>query len=209
MTFNFGNTIVHHVAEQPGGLSSGTSTNLENLLHSDKVSPKFPSIASLSCPTNFNGSLLPRGLNISTLSRGLPRRCRGKEPACQCRRCRRQRFDPWVRKIPWSGKWQPTPVFLPGEFHGQRSLVGYSPQSRRELDMTEHMHAHTSDLEVKAFHDVAGPSVQPFVHLWTPCSSGFASSLPHHAMPVQFPGAQSAFPTSALSVLTSPTCSTH
>ena len=71
-------------------------------------------------------------------------------------------------------------------------------QSRRELDTTEHTRAHTSDLEVKAFHDVAGPSVQSFVHLWTPCSSGLASSLPHRAMPVQFPGAQSAFPTSAL-----------
>ena len=36
-------------------------------------------------------------------------------------------FDPWVGKIPWRRKWQPTPVFLPGESHGQRSLVGYSP----------------------------------------------------------------------------------
>ena len=36
-------------------------------------------------------------------------------------------LDPWVGKIPWRSKWQPTPVFLPGEFHGQRSLVGYSP----------------------------------------------------------------------------------
>ena len=43
------------------------------------------------------------------------------------RRCRRHRFDPWVRKIPWRRKWKPTPVFLPGESHGQRSLVGYSP----------------------------------------------------------------------------------
>ena len=41
--------------------------------------------------------------------------------------CRRHRFDPWVRKIPWRRKWQPTPVFLPGKSHGQRSLVGYSP----------------------------------------------------------------------------------
>ena len=39
-------------------------------------------------------------------------------------------FSPWVRKIPWSRAWQPSPVFLPGEFHGQRSLVGYSPQSQ-------------------------------------------------------------------------------
>ena len=36
----------------------------------------------------------------------------------------RPRFDPWVGKIPWRREWQPTPVFLPGEFHGQRSLVG-------------------------------------------------------------------------------------
>ena len=52
----------------------------------------------------------------------------GKEPTCQCRRHKRCGFDPWVGKIPWRGAWQPTPVFLPGECHGQRSLVGYSPQ---------------------------------------------------------------------------------
>ena len=46
-------------------------------------------------------------------------------------------FDPWVRKIPWSRKWQPTSVFLPGEFHGQRSLKGYSPWSLEESDMTK------------------------------------------------------------------------
>ena len=45
--------------------------------------------------------------------------------------------DPWVRKIPWRRAWQPTPVFLPGEFHRQRSLVGYSPWDRKELDTTE------------------------------------------------------------------------
>ena len=48
-----------------------------------------------------------------------------KEPSCQHRR---HRFGPWVRKIPWRRKWQPTPVFLPEKkFHGKRSLVGYSP----------------------------------------------------------------------------------
>ena len=45
-------------------------------------------------------------------------------------------FDPWVRKIPWRRKWQPIPVFLPGESHGQRSWVGYS-QRVAESDMTE------------------------------------------------------------------------
>ena len=47
-------------------------------------------------------------------------------------------FDPWVRKVPWSKKWHLAPVFLPGEFPGQRSLVGYSPCGLTELDMTEH-----------------------------------------------------------------------
>ena len=42
-----------------------------------------------------------------------------------------------VGKIPWRREWKPTPVFLPGEFHGQKSLVGYSPWGRKELDMTE------------------------------------------------------------------------
>ena len=68
---------------------------------------------------------------------GFPGGASGKEPTCQCRRHRRCGFDPWVGKIPWSGAWQPILVFLPGESHGQRSLVGYRPQSRKELDMTE------------------------------------------------------------------------
>ena len=54
-----------------------------------------------------------------------------------CPLCGRPTLDSWARKIPWRRKWQPTPVFLPGEFHGQRSLVGYSPWSCKELDMTE------------------------------------------------------------------------
>ena len=57
-------------------------------------------------------------------SMGLPRRPNGPESACQYTRHRRHGFDPWVRKIPWRREWQPTQVFLPGEFHGQRSLKG-------------------------------------------------------------------------------------
>ena len=62
-----------------------------------------------------------------------------KEPTCQCRRCKRHRFDLWVMKIPYSRKWQPTPVFLPGKFHGQRRLVGYSSWGCKESDMTEQL----------------------------------------------------------------------
>ena len=46
-------------------------------------------------------------------------------------------FHPWVGKVPWRRTWQPTPVFLPREFHGQRSLAGYSPWGRKEMEMTE------------------------------------------------------------------------
>ena len=55
----------------------------------------------------------------------------------QCRRCWRCEFDPWVGKITWRRGWQPAPVFLPGEFHGQRSLMSYSPLGCKELDTTE------------------------------------------------------------------------
>ena len=60
-----------------------------------------------------------------------------KEPTCQCRWCKRWGLDTWVGKIHWRKVWQLTPVFLPGEFHGQRSLVGCSPWGLKELDMTE------------------------------------------------------------------------
>ena len=70
---------------------------------------------------------------------GLPKWRRGKEPACQRRR---YGFHLQVGKIPWRRKWQPTPVFFPGEFHGQRILVGYSPWGGKESDMTERLHFH-------------------------------------------------------------------
>ena len=54
-----------------------------------------------------------------------------------CLQCRRPGFHPWVRKIPWRREWQPTPVLLPGQSHGQRSLVGYSPWGLKESNTTE------------------------------------------------------------------------
>ena len=68
---------------------------------------------------------------------GFPGGASSKEPTCQCRRHKRRRFNPWVRKIPWRWAWQPIPVFLPGESYGPRSLAGYSPQGHKELDMTD------------------------------------------------------------------------
>ena len=54
------------------------------------------------------------------------------------------KFDPWVEKIHWRRKWQPTPVFLPGESHGQRSLAGYSPWGHKKSDTTEATYTHWS-----------------------------------------------------------------
>ena len=54
------------------------------------------------------------------------------------RKCKGCVFHPWVRKIPWSRKWQHTSVLFPGKFHGQKSLAGYGPWGCKESDMTEH-----------------------------------------------------------------------
>ena len=70
---------------------------------------------------------------------GSPSGPSGKEPDCQCRRHKRHGFDPWVGKIPWKRAWQPTPVFLFGESHGQRRLVGYSSWGLKESDMTKQL----------------------------------------------------------------------
>ena len=83
--------------------------------------------------------------------KGLPRRLSGKESTYHCRRHRRCEFYPWVRKIPWKRKWQPSPVFLPGESHGQRSLVGCNPWGPKELDTTEHA-CHNSTTKKKHYY---------------------------------------------------------
>ena len=72
---------------------------------------------------------------------GFPGGSDGKESVCNARR---PEFDPLVRKIPWKREWLPTPVFLPGESCGQRSLAGCNPRSQKESDTTEHTaHTHT------------------------------------------------------------------
>ena len=85
---------------------------------------------------------------LLTLTRGVfPGGPSGKEPACQCRRRKKQGFDPRVRKIPWGRAWQPTPVCWPGKSHGQRSLAVYSPWGRKESDTTERPNMHTASSE--------------------------------------------------------------
>ena len=72
-------------------------------------------------------------MHMYNLMLGFPGGLDDKESLCSPKTW----FYPWVRNIPWRRKLQPTPVFLTGEFHGQRSLVGYSPSGHQESDMTD------------------------------------------------------------------------
>ena len=71
---------------------------------------------------------------------GRPRWRSGKELACHCRRCKRCGFNSWAGKTAWRRRWQPTPVFLPGKSHGQRSLDGYRLGSQRVGQDWAHIH---------------------------------------------------------------------
>ena len=71
------------------------------------------------------------------MSLGFPCGSDGKKKKT-CMQCGRLGSYPWVGKIPWRREWQPTSVFMPGEFHGQRSLVGFA-WGCKELDMTEQL----------------------------------------------------------------------
>ena len=79
----------------------------------------------------------PHLAGFSYVLLGFPGRTSVKGSTCQCRRCKRHGLDPWVGKIPQKRAWQPTPVFLTGESHGQKSLESYSPQGHKETDMIQ------------------------------------------------------------------------
>ena len=96
-------------------------------------------VPQLEHACSFRGARPVLGLRYA-MTHELPRWLRGKESACQYGRCKKGRFNPWVEKIPWRRKWQPTPVFLPGQSHGQRCLVGCTTWSHKELETTEHAH---------------------------------------------------------------------
>ena len=87
------------------------------------------------------------GLEIVT---GFPDGSVVEESAGQCRRWG---LEPWFGKIPWRRKWQPTPAFLRGESHGQRSVAGYSPWGCTALDTPEHANlAHSASCVILEKH---------------------------------------------------------
>ena len=120
------------ISLQSKGLSrvfSNTSSKASILQHSAFLVVQFSHPHMIGKNHSFDSMTFVSkvmSLLFNMLSFGaFPGGASGKEPACQCRRHKRCGFNPWVGKIHWRRKWQPTPAFLPGESHGQRSLTGY------------------------------------------------------------------------------------
>ena len=105
------------------------------------------------------------------LSIGLLRWLSGKESTCQCRSRRRLRFDLWVRRIPCRRKWQPTPVFWPGESHGQRSLVTYSTWCHKKSDTTEWVGTHTTSLLIVFLNSISITLIGAAIHWGVLCQA--------------------------------------
>ena len=122
--------------------------------------------------------------------KGFPGGASDEEPTCQCRRCTRHGFNPWVGKIPWRRKWLPSPGSLPGKSHGQRSLVGYSciglQTVRHDWEKNTYMvsFSHLTFIQsVLKFHnllwcDSCPPTPAPRPILYRGHSESFQSSSP-------------------------------
>ena len=114
--------------------------------------PEFRNMFGSAKECEVNGwglNALPQScaaLDNAEPDKGVPGGSAVKNPPAKQWSCKRHGFDPWVEKILWRRAWQPSPVFLPGKSHGQRSLAGYGPRSPKgETEATKH--AHTSLLK--------------------------------------------------------------
>ena len=126
---NSGNSVRLYLFVLQGNLPNPGMEPRSPALQVDSLSSELPEKPILVVSLG----LIPR----SRIVQGFPGGASGKEPTCQCRRCKRLGFNPGVGKIVWRRAWQLTLVFLPGESHGQRSLVGYSPWGHTESVTTE------------------------------------------------------------------------
>ena len=111
-----------------------------------------------------------KNLETNLGKRGLPWWCRWQSI---CLQRRRPGFDPWVGKIPWRRKWQPTPVFLPGESHGRRSLIGYRPWGAKSQTR---LHFHFLSLSREKIQPWGGWSTHR-LELWHVCLWGSPDAL--------------------------------
>ena len=124
-------TFPERILEWVAIASSWGSSQLRDWTH---CSLHFPHYRAYSLLLSHLGN--PRqSMHIGNWFRiGFPDGASAKEHTCQCRRCQIFGLDPWVGEISWRWSWQPTPIFLPGESHGQKSLACYSPWGHTESD---------------------------------------------------------------------------
>ena len=115
--------VLHSYVSKVWKLSSGHGTGKDWFSFQSQRRAMPKDIQTTTQVDSFHMLVRP----CSKSPRGFPGGGSSKEPTCQCRKHKRWRFNPWVGKSPWRRKWLPTPVFLTGESHGQRSLEGYSP----------------------------------------------------------------------------------
>ena len=132
--------------------------------------PPFKMTTITAVPAWFSERLTDFHLSDLIFPPGLPGGANSKEFACKYKR---HRLDPWVGNISWKRKWHPTPVFLPEEFHGQRSLVGYSPWGGKEWDTTECLsNSSRPSLPASGLPPSLAPSLSP------PLAPALPASLP-------------------------------
>ena len=112
---------------------SGISFCFNSHVYSHSPLPSWPEAANIMNLVWVLSVYFKNTFKYTYTSLGLPRWLSGKESACWCRRCG---FDPCTGRIPWRRKWQPTPVFLPGKSHRQKSLAGTVHGAEKELDAT-------------------------------------------------------------------------
>ena len=126
----------------------------------------------------------------------------GKEPTCQCRRHKRHGFNLWVGKIPWRRAWQPTPLFLPGESHGQRSLMGYNPSADKSWTRLKRLSSSSSSMLSHFSHVLLLATPWTVAHQ-APLSMGFFRQEYWSGLPcaplgdLSGPGIEPATPTSS------------
>ena len=124
--------------------SEAMLVSFQFLKHTSTSTESFPALGPL--PMFFSQSVLYFSFSqdllkhyffskaFLDLSKRFLRQCSGKEATCQCRRCRKCRFNSWIGNVPQRRQWQPSPVFFLGKSHGERSLADRSPWGREESD---------------------------------------------------------------------------
>ena len=112
----------------------------------------------------------------------------GSDSKSFCLQLRRPGFDPWVGKIPWRRKWQPTSVLLPWKSHGRRSLVGYSPWGCKESDMTKQLNFHFFRLSPILIFPTQGsnPGLLSCKQMLLPSEPPGIKEFSHHVMYTQY-----------------------